>query len=117
VVAQSEVEEVFMKDKKEIKRDILDKFRMLEAETQDALPPYWLESAYANKLTADEKKLFKKAMQELISLEIVEPVEGPGLNLRLTQKGEHLLYSGERLKSGREPAQGPSFFHFTETGA
>jgi len=42
---------------------------------------------------------------------IVENVEGPSLNLRLTQKGENLIYSSESQKSGREGGAGNSMFN------
>lgn len=106
-----------MKDKKTIKRDLLDKFRTLNAENNDILPPHWLDMVYLKKLTSEEKKVFKKAIQELISMEIVHNVEGPNLNLRLTQKGENLIYSSESQKSGREGGSGKSMFEFTGTEA
>jgi hypothetical protein len=106
-----------MKEKKTIKRDILDKFRALNSENEDLLPPHWLEMVYLKKLNTEEKKLFKKAIQELISMGIVENVEGPSLNLRLTQKGENLIYSSESQKSGREGGAGNSMFQFTGTEA
>jgi hypothetical protein len=106
-----------MKDKKAIKRDLLDKFRALNAENDDVLPSHWLELIYLKKLNTEEKKLFKKAIQELISMEIVENVEGPSLNLRLTQKGENLIYSSEDQKAARESGAGKSMFQFTGTEA
>lgn len=107
-----------MKDKKTIKRDLLNKFRALNAENEDVLPPHWLELVYLKRLNAEEKKLFKKAVQELISMEIVENVEGPSLNLRLTQKGENLIYSSENQKPGRESGgAGNSMFQFTGSEA
>jgi hypothetical protein len=110
-------EEERMKEKKTIKRDILDKFRSLNAENEDLLPPHWLEVVYLKKLNSEEKKLFKKAIQELISMGIVENVEGPSLNLRLTQKGENLIYSSESQKGGREGGAANSMFQFTGTEA
>jgi predicted transcriptional regulator len=104
-----------MREKKAIKRDILDKFRTLSAEKNDLLPPHWLELIYLKRLNAEEKKLFKKAVQELISVGIVENVEGPSLNLRLTEKGENLIYSSESQKAGREGGQSNSIFQFTGT--
>ncbi len=104
-----------MKDKKTIKREILGKFRLLNAENGDTLPPHWLEFVYLKKLTGDEKKLFKKAVQELAAVGLLGFAEGPELNLRLTQKGENLIYSGELQKTGRESSQSNSFFHFTGT--
>jgi len=104
-----------MKDKKTIKRDILNKFRVLNAEYNDLLPPHWAEMIYVKKLNAEEKKLFKKAIQELITVGIVENVEGPSLNLRLTRKGENLIYSSESQKSGQEGSEAQSLFQFTGT--
>ena len=106
-----------MRDKKTIKREILDKFRSMNAESQETLPLHWLELDYMKKLSADEKKLFKRAIQELISVEIVENVEGPSLNVRLTEKGQNLIYSSENQKSVREPSQGGPIFQFTGTEA
>ena len=79
------------KDKKAIKRDILDKFRTLGIE-QDMLPPQWLENDYFESLDSQEKKLFKKAVQELVSSGLVEQIQGPIENLRLTQKGADLIH-------------------------
>ena len=39
-----------MKDKKAIKREILDKFRSMNAENQETLPLHWLELVYMKKL-------------------------------------------------------------------
>jgi hypothetical protein len=102
-----------MREKKAIKRDMLDKFKTLSAEKNDTLPAHWLELVYLKRLTAEEKKLFKKAIQELVSVGIVENVEGPSLNLRLTQKGENLIYSSESQKGVREGSQSNSMFQFT----
>lgn len=102
-----------MRDKKAIKRDILDKFRALNAEKTDMLVHHWLEFVYLKKLSAEEKRIFKKAVQELISMGLVENVEGPSLNLRLTEKGENLLYSGESQKTGRESGSNRLMFEFT----
>jgi hypothetical protein len=106
-----------MKDKKTIKREILGKFRSMNAESQETLPLNWLELVYLTKLSADEKKLSKRAIQELISVGIVENVEGPSLNLRLTEKGQNLIYSSENQKSASESGQGTPIFEFTGTEA
>jgi hypothetical protein len=106
-----------MKDKKTIKREILDKFRSMNAENQETLPLHWLELVYIEKLSTDEKKLSKRAIQELIAVGIVENVEGPGLNLRLTEKGQNLIYASENQKSASEPGQGSPIFQFTGTEA
>ena len=62
------------KDKKTIKREILDKFRSLGSEN-DTLPPNWLQ-----------------AIKELVSSGLVEHLKEPDDNLRLTQKGTDLIY-------------------------
>ena len=80
-----------MRDKKSIKRDILDKFRTLGIET-DMLPSRWLEADYFDSLDLHEKKIFKQAVKELVSSGIVEPVRGTPLNLKLTQKGVDLIH-------------------------
>jgi hypothetical protein len=98
-----------MKEKKDIKRDILHKFRALGAETNDTLPSHWIELVYLKRLNSEEKKLFKKSIQELTTMGIVDDVEGPSLNLRLTQKGENLIYAGESERAAREGGQGSNF--------
>ena len=80
------------KDKKMIKKDILDKFRSINAEDNHALPPNWLDSDYFGSLNWEEKLLFKKAVKELISKGLVESDQDSQLNLRLTQKGADLIY-------------------------
>jgi hypothetical protein len=79
------------KDKKTIKREILDKFRSLGSEN-DTLPPNWLEVDYLTSLDNQEKKIFKQAIKELVSSGLVEYLEEPDDNLRLTQKGTDLIY-------------------------
>ena len=80
-----------IKDKKTIKKDILDKFRSLTAEDKYVLPPEWLESDYFESLKREEKRIFKKAVNELISKGLVENTNGSKLNLRLTPKGADLI--------------------------
>jgi len=52
-------------------------------------------------------------VQELVSVGILEQVEGPGLNLRLTAKGEHLLYGSEATRSLREAETSREWFEFS----
>lgn len=80
------------KDKKGIKKDILDMFRSLENEDRDILPPELLESDYFKHLNWDEKQLYQNAVKELISNGIVENIKGSALNLKLTDKGADLLF-------------------------
>jgi hypothetical protein len=78
------------RDKKAIKRDILDKFRSL-GEESDVLPADWLEADYMAGLNIQEKKIFKQAVRELVSSGLVEPVKGAASSLKLTQKGANLI--------------------------
>jgi predicted transcriptional regulator len=80
------------KDKKEIKKDILDMFRSLENEDGDVLPPELLESDYFKHLNWDEKPLYQDAVKELISNGLVENVKGSAPKLKLTDKGADLIY-------------------------
>lgn len=79
------------KDKKTIKREILDKFRSIGSE-KDVLPPHWLEADYFKSLDNQEKRIFKKAVKELVSSGLVEQVRGSAPNLKLTQKGVNLIH-------------------------
>ena len=81
------------KDKKDIKKDILNMFRSSLNEDKDILPPELLESAYFNHLTWDEKQLYQNAVKDLISKGLVKNVKGSSLNLKLTEKGANLIYT------------------------
>ncbi|MGD9054761.1 MAG: hypothetical protein PVJ41_15800 [Desulfobacterales bacterium] len=81
------------KDKKDIKKDILNMFRSSLNEDKYVLPPELLESAYFNHLTWDEKQLYQNAVKDLISKGLVKNVKGSSLNLKLTEKGANLIYT------------------------
>jgi hypothetical protein len=88
------MEVVVNRDKKMIKRDILDKFRSQGVEN-DTLPSRWLETDYFDSLDNQEKRIFKQAIKELVSSGLVEHVgrvKGSDVSLRLTQKGIDLIY-------------------------
>jgi len=80
-----------LKDIKEIKKDILDKFREIKAEEDDALPDGWLAQEYFESLNTYEQKIFKKALKELTSRGLVEYVQAHVMNLKLTEKGANLI--------------------------
>jgi predicted transcriptional regulator len=80
------------KDKKEIKKDILDMFRTLEDEQGDVLPSELLESDYFKRLNWGEKQLYQNAVKELISNGLVKNVKGSALSLKLTDKGADLIF-------------------------
>ncbi len=80
-----------LKDIKAIKKDILDKFREIDAEEDDILPDRWLTEEYFLNLNTYEKKIFKQALKELASQGLVANVKKPALNLKLTEKGANLI--------------------------
>jgi hypothetical protein len=80
------------KDKKEIKKDILDKFRELDAEEDFVLPENWLNEEYLQSLDAYGVKEFKVAIKELVSQGLVKDIETPAFNLKLTVKGANLIH-------------------------
>jgi hypothetical protein len=80
-----------IKDKKTIKKDILDKFRSINPDDDYILQPHWLESQYVETLTKTEKKNFLRAVKELMSKGLIEPVDGPVHHLKLTEKGINLI--------------------------
>ena len=81
------------KDKKDIKKDILNMFRTLQNEGQDVLPPELLESDYFKHLSWDEKQHYQNAVTDLIAKGLVTNVKGSILNLKLTDKGADLIYT------------------------
>ena len=80
------------KDKREIKKDILNMFRTLDNEDRRVLPPELLESDYFKNLNWEEKRLYQNAVNDLISKGIVENVKGSASGLKLTEKGADLIY-------------------------
>lgn len=80
------------KDIKDIKKDILDRFRALEGEENDVLPEEWLLKEYLPLLNAHERKDFEKAIQQLAAKGFVKYDKETGLRLQLTEKGANLIY-------------------------
>ena len=83
--------EAFLKDKKTIKRELLNKFRAISPDRGYTLSPYWLEFCYLNHLHGKEKVLFEKAVQELVVQGLLEGMPEPGQYLKLTDKGVDLI--------------------------
>jgi hypothetical protein len=79
------------KDKKAIKRDILDKFKSINGNEDYTLPPFWLEFKYLASLNNRDRETFDEAIGELVGSGIVERVEGVIPSLRLTEKGINLI--------------------------
>lgn len=80
------------KDKKTIKRDILDKFRSVSDRGRLALPPFWLELTYLPTLDCVERRICHRAVQELIDQGICVPAARHAAGLEITEKGGHLLW-------------------------
>jgi hypothetical protein len=80
-----------LKDIKTIKKDILDKFREIDAETDDVLPENWLTEVYLENFNSFEQKNFKQAVKELVSQGLLTNIKHPSLNLKLTKKGANLI--------------------------
>ncbi|MDX9786514.1 MAG: hypothetical protein RBT11_07050 [Desulfobacterales bacterium] len=76
---------------KEIKRDILFKFKTMSSE-RHILSGLWLRREYLEKLSRIEKQLFETAVNELSAIGIIEYKLNPFSSLRLTAKGECLLF-------------------------
>ena len=86
------MEDMLMRDKKMIKKDILDKFRSVSENNNPVIPMSWLEGDYYESLSWEERFVFKKAVNELIKKGIVENINGSESNLKLTPKGFDLLF-------------------------
>jgi Asp-tRNA(Asn)/Glu-tRNA(Gln) amidotransferase B subunit len=80
-----------LKDIKTIKKDLLDKFREIDAEKDDSLPENWLIEEYLPDLNSFERKNFDQAIKELTSQGLITNVKRPTLNLKLTEKGANLI--------------------------
>jgi hypothetical protein len=80
-----------LKDIKTIKKDILAKFREINAEEDDVLPDNWLTDDYSIDFNSFERKNFQQAIKELISQGLITNIKHPTLNLKLTEKGANLI--------------------------
>lgn len=81
------------KTKKNIKIDLLNKFRDQGDKNQYCLPGLWLKMGYQETLMQAEVTIFHQAVRELIRTGIVEPHEGVFDTLCLTDKGVALIFS------------------------
>jgi hypothetical protein len=78
------------RDKKTIKREILEKFRSLGDEER-MLSPRWLHGQYLVGLTKEERRLFRTAINELVSNGLITQTGAPQATLKLTEKGADLI--------------------------
>jgi hypothetical protein len=80
------------KDKKSIKRYILDKFRSMDEDENFVLPVNRLFNEYVEKLDSYDSQMVLTAAKELASVGLLEMLKGPAPELRLTQKGANLIF-------------------------
>jgi hypothetical protein len=80
------------KDKKAIRRDILNKFRNIKEGVALEIPPLWLQFCYFEQLSGLEQLQFKNAVNDLISQGLIEDVGESFPHLKLTDKGVDLLF-------------------------
>lgn len=72
--------------------DILNKFREMEEDVARTIPKEWLKNDYFTRLTINEKKLFKKAVNELALNGLIKYTPGALPEVKLTRKGEYLIH-------------------------
>lgn len=80
------------KDKKSIKRYILDKFRSMDEDENFVLPVNRLFNEYVERLDSYDSQMVLTAAKELASVGLLEMLKGPAPELRLTQKGANLIF-------------------------
>ena len=81
------------KNMKMIKIDLLNKFREMEELPDPVLPRVWLRKDYIGGLNNHERKMFDLAVNELASSGLVEYTPGGFPEVKLTSKGENLIFS------------------------
>lgn len=76
-----------LRDKDQVKAELLHTFGKAKARTGSLLPPKWLQRHYLPTFAPEEESAFEDAVAELIDEGLVEYVERGTPNLRLTAKG------------------------------
>jgi hypothetical protein len=80
------------RDIKMIKKDILDKFRSIDGEEDDAIPEEWLRNEYLPFLDNFELEDFQKAVRQLSAKGVLRYNKGKVPKLLLTEKGANLIH-------------------------
>jgi hypothetical protein len=78
---------------KEIKRDILSKFKTTNSDSY-VLSGLWLHREYLQGLSQLEKEFYETAVNELANNGLLEYKQDAFSCLKLTPKGENLLFIG-----------------------
>jgi predicted transcriptional regulator len=81
------------KGKSDIKRDILSKFREVNAGPGRALPPSWLEIFYISGLNPKEKRLCEQAVNELVDDGLVLFKDDSRRVMIITERGVEKIFS------------------------
>jgi len=72
-----------------IRKDIMDKFRELNAREGHVIPARWLSLIYYPSLNPKEKEVFSKAIEDLIEEGLIAPARD---TIKLTEKGVFTIY-------------------------
>lgn len=76
-----------MRDKEQVKAELMETFKRADARAGSLLPPKWLQRHYLPSFASEEEAVFEDAVNELVADGYVEYVERGTPNLRLTGKG------------------------------
>jgi hypothetical protein len=80
------------KTKKAIKRDILERFRSMDDDTEPVINGILLHREYVKKLSTHEKENYVRAIQELAGKGFIRYSGGAIPDLELTPRGADLIY-------------------------
>ena len=78
-------------DKKEIKRLILGRFRVLEPETDYRLPRRWVEDWCLRAVGPKERPVVQEAVGDLVAIGILDEIQRGMGQLELTEMGARLI--------------------------
>ncbi len=81
------------KDKPDIKRDILSKFREVNAGPGRALAPSWLQMFYKPGLDPQEKRLCETAVNEMLDDELIYFKDNSQRVMIITETGVEKIFS------------------------
>jgi len=80
-----------MVSKKEVKREILGRFRVLDPESGYVLPRRWVEDCCLRRMRPSDHPMVSQAVQDLVEIGILAEVDRGLGRLELTDKGALLI--------------------------
>lgn len=80
-----------MFSKKEVKREILGRFRGLDPDTGYILPRRWVEDCCLRRMSSGDPQMVNEAVQDLVEIGILAEVNRGLGRLELTEKGALLI--------------------------